>query len=307
MATIRIACWNIYFSWNLVKRVGNGFRLAQKTRGEAVAEIIRSLNADVLGIEECMPESALKFFLAEHGLDYAVKMNGNDVRYNLGLLYRPDRLRVRKVSFDASDWRAKIGDDKQKRTYKFARRPLMVHITHKDTDKTFIVTVVHTKSKFVKKGLSDEVEYKTSLDNRKRIVAAGDQLQDIMWTKHDKGASGFDRFLIMGDFNDHIHFDDYEKIILRSGIESFLGTVLDPERILYSAIDLSDGKGQPTSPFGGGVQLDHIIYTQSMVRGSGGARIVKDSGEVRDDLVDINSDGKNRDSDHAPVAVRIRV
>ena len=50
----------------------------------------------------------------------------------------------------------------------------------------------------------------------------------------------------MGDINDGPDFDRYEKQILRSGIEAHIGSVLEPETILHSFVDLSDGKGKPS-------------------------------------------------------------
>ncbi len=306
MSKIKITTWNIYFSWKLVKKEGSRFKLQQKARGENIAEVIRKMDADIIGIQECMSPSSLKFFLKQHDLEYDVLLNDDNTTYNLGLLYRSDKIKASKVNFDATPWRAKVGDE-NRRTYRFARKPLMVKITYKSTGSEFVVAVVHTKSKRVDSDLSREEKYVKSIDNRKRIIAAGDRLREIMWKKAQAGNSGFDKFLIMGDFNDHVSFDYYEKIVLRSGIESFIGTVLDPERILYSAINLSDGKGIPTTPFGGGVQLDHIIYTQSMITARGNAGVVNNSGKVRSDLVPLDNDGKQRDSDHAPVEVLINV
>lgn len=305
MPKIKIATWNIYFSWKLVKEDGRQLKLSQKTRGENIADVIRKMDADILGIQECMSSSKLKFYLKQHNLDYDFVLNEDDDSYNLGLLYRSDKIKVSKVNFDAGTWRAKVGDE-NRRTYKFARKPLMVKVTHKTTGSAFVVSVVHTKSKRVDRDLSPQEKYDKSIDNRKRIIAAGDRLREIMWKKNQTGNSGFDRFLIMGDFNDHVSFDYYEKIVLRSGIESFIGSVLDPEKILYSAIDLSDGRGVPTTPFGEGVQLDHIIYTQSMLRGQQG-KVINQSGKVRSDLVLLDDDGKKRNSDHAPVEVLINM
>jgi len=41
------------------------FRVMQKTRAENVAEIIRKMDASMLGIVECMGPSDLKFFRKE--------------------------------------------------------------------------------------------------------------------------------------------------------------------------------------------------------------------------------------------------
>ena len=111
----------------------------------------------------------------------------------------------------------------------------------------------------------------------------------------------------MGDINDGPDFDRFEKQIWQSGIQAHLGSVLDPDNILHSFVDLSDGKGLPSSSFANGsVQLDHIIYTQEFTNGPNGAMVKSGSGRVRSDLVNIMRDGKKRDSDHAPVEMIIQ-
>jgi len=81
--------------------------------------------------------------------------------------------------------------------------------------------------------------------------------------------------------------------------------VLDPDRLLYSFVDLSDEVGIPTTPPSWGApQLDHILYTRPMARGSALPRILPGSGRVRTDLVDFSAgSGKATDSDHVPVEV----
>jgi len=113
--------------------------------------------------------------------------------------------------------------------------------------------------------------------------------------------------MVLGDINDGPDFDSYEQKIWRSGIESLLGTVLNPDEILQSFVDMSDGKGVPTCSFRDGtIQLDHIVYTPNMRFGRSLPKVKRGSGKVRSDLVDLSDDGKKRDSDHAPVEVVLK-
>lgn len=308
MATEKIACWNIYFSWQLVSRSGSAFRFPtkQRKRADNVGAIINAMDAGILGIVECMSPHALKFFRDQKLPQYGgLVLNGDGEKYNIGLLYKDDLFSVAKQRISTSRWKAKIGNDRSPRFYKFTRPPLVVNVTHKPTRRSLLVSVLHTKSKRPSDKLTKQQQEREAVQNRKRIVAEGMRLRELLFQKAK--ALGVDRFLVMGDINDGPDFDRYEKQIFRSGIESLLGSVLDPEKILYSFVDLSDGRGQPSSSFAkGSVQLDHIVYTQSMHYGRALPKVVKSSGSVRSDLVNIKRDGKRRDSDHAPVEVKVR-
>jgi len=153
--------------------------------------------------------------------------------------------------------------------------------------------------------LSPADEFKEAVQNRKRIVAESLRLRELLIKRAERGEPN-NRYVILGDLNDGPDFDHYERRIFASGIETLLGSVLDPQSIYYSAIDMSDGKGEPTSSFAdGSVQLDHVVHTQDMFYGRTKPKIVKNSGKVRSDLVNIKRDGKKRDSDHAPVQVEV--
>ncbi len=162
---------------------------------------------------------------------------------------------------------------------------------------------MHAKSKRPSDDLTGYDLWKKNLNNRQRIIAAGMRIRELLFEKVNSSNSKIDRFIVTGDINDGPTFDAYERKVARSGIEALLGSVLDPEHILYSAVSLANGKGQASSSFQKGkFQLDHIVYTQNM-QGSRRPKIVKESGKVRSDLVNIKRDGKKRDSDHAPVEV----
>jgi hypothetical protein len=60
MASLKIACWNIYYSNRLVS--GDKINPQQKKRADAVAGIIDSLWTDIVGIVECMPKASLRVF-----------------------------------------------------------------------------------------------------------------------------------------------------------------------------------------------------------------------------------------------------
>jgi hypothetical protein len=296
MAAIKVACWNIYYSDRLVE---NG--KVKGTRAENVSKIIEKMDADILGIVECMPASKLEVFRDEYFDYYDFVVEGRSKKQNVGLFYYPYAVDVEKLDYNKGKWEAQIGDDKAKKKYAFSRKPLIVKVTPKEGDKKpFLLAVVHQKSK--KTYSADKEEPYT---NRKKIIAQGMRLREILFGMVEKGIA--ERFMIMGDINDGPGFDNFETRLLKSGVEAHIGSVLRPETILHSFVDLSNGVGRPTHSFKGLVQIDHVLYTHDMSHGSGKPRVKKDSGEVRDDLVDIKKNGKGRDSDHAPVELTVYV
>lgn len=259
-----IATWNIYFSWKLVEMRSGSYRIApsQRRRAKNIAEIINDMDVDVLGIQECMSPNELKFFRDDKCPQYdGLMTNGDSDQYNLGLLYKKSVFKAKKIRINTDRWKAKIADDRAAKFYKFARKPLVVELEHVTAGTKMTVAVIHFKSKRPSSGLTPQEKYKEALRNRKRIVAEGLRLRELLQKRAEKGEPN-NRYMVLGDLNDGPDFDDYEKRIFASGIETLLGSVLDPANIYYSAIDLSDGRGEPTSSFASGsVQLDHIVHT----------------------------------------------
>ena len=302
MATIKIACWNIYFSDRLVHTYQGKLRIkpAEAARAKKVAGIITSMDPDILGIVECMPSNKLRFFRDRFLDGYRYRIEGNKPYLNLGLLYRSAKFSATKVAFDEGGWKARIGDDARTKTYHFSRVPLIVRLTEKASGASFVVAVIHPKSK--KTYTEDEKE---PLDNRKKIVAQCIRTREIMAKIASKGAD-YERFIVMGDVNDGPGFDQHEAKILKSGIETLAGDVFRPHEIYLSFVDLSGG-GTPTTKFTGAPQLDHLLFPEA-VEGAGGLRFNAGSGKIRHDLGNFGSkSGKKYDSDHMPIEAKFTV
>lgn len=305
MPNLKIASWNVYFSHALIGGDAGNHHVAQEERADNVAEVIHRIDPHLMGVVECMPRSKLEFFRDTY-LDpgYQVLVEGDGARLNLGLLYWSPELEVTKVPFGQGSWTDQIGDDPQPVTYRFARVPLIVHVRHRTSGAKLIAAVVHPKSKKTYSPDPDE-RRREALRNRKRIVAEGRRLRAILQGLASTLGPPYDRFLVMGDINDGPGFDAVEAAILRSGVETHIGSVLDPDHLLYSFVDLSNEVGIPTTPPSWGApQLDHILYTRALAKGAGLPRVVAGSGRVRSDLVDFTAgSGKDTDSDHVPVEV----
>lgn len=306
MATLKTASWNIYFSHEFVKKSSAGnlyIPSTQRPRAERTADYIATIDPHVLGIIECMPPNELAHYRDEFLPGYETLTEGTGARLNIGMLYWPDSVDVEKVPFSRNKWKDQLYHNRPERIYKWTRVPLIVKVTERGSGKQFIVAVVHPKSKKTY-GSNPAAE---ALTNRERIVAEGRRIHSILWKKHKSLGAPYDRFIIMGDINDGPWFDTYETKLLRSGVESHIGSVYEPDKVLHSSIDISDEKGTPTTPFGGGKQLDHILYTHELAHGTGNPKVVAGSGRIRNDLVNFSTgSGKSKDSDHCPVEIEVR-
>ena len=309
MPEIKIACWNVYFSHTLIGGDAGNHHVTQQERADNVAEVIHEIDPHLFGIVECMPRSKLEFFRdAYMDPGYELVVQGDAYRLNVGLLYWSPELEVTKVPFASAPWYDQLGDDPGPTRYRFARTPLIAHVRHRASGAELIAAVIHPKSK--KTYSSDpDARRREALRNRKRIVAEGRRLRAILYGLASSLGAPYDRFLVMGDINDGPGFDAVEAAVLRSGVETHIGTVLDPDSLLYSFVDLSDGAGIPTTPPSWGApQLDHILFTRALARGSSLPRALTGSGRVRSDLVDFAAgSGKQTDSDHTPVEVVVEL
>lgn len=310
MPNLKVAAWNIYFSHEFVRKNNSGqmyIPSTKKPRADVVADHIEAIDPHVLGIVECMPKDELEFFRDSYFPGYECVVEGTGSRLNLGVLYWPVDVEVSKIDFDKEKWKDKLYHDRPERTYKWTRVPLMVKVKHHSSGKEFIVAVVHPKSKKTYSNDPDEARAE-ALRNRERIVAEGRRLHKLLWEKAASEGPPYNRFIVMGDINDGPWFDKYESKVLRSGVEAHIGSVFEPDKVLHSFVDLSNEKGHPTTPFGGGKQLDHILYTHDLRHGNGNPKIMPSSGKIRDDLVDFNNgSGKSKDSDHCPVEIQVQV
>lgn len=304
---IKLACWNIYYSHKLVEKKGpRNFQIGEDKRLANIVRIIREIDPDVFGIVECMPANKLRVFIRRYLPGYRFVIQGDSYRLNIALLYKPESLHVREVNFNRNRWKDKLGDDGRPVYYRWTRVPLLADIKDKPSGRRMLVAVVHPKSK--KTFSYGEEGEREAYINRKRIVAEGRRLHTVLWEKAVR-TPDYEKFLVMGDINDGPSFDQYEARILRSGLESHIGRVYEPDKVLHSFVDLSDERGISTTPASWGApQLDHILYSHELAHGESLPRVVEDSGRVRDDLVDFSKgSGKKKDSDHVPVEVRVEL
>lgn len=316
MSTIKIAAWNIFFSFEIYRiRKGNLEINPEKSeytgqtasirrkREKNIVRIIGQLESDILGIVECMPQRELELFQEKFFPGRKTLSEGKGSQFFIGMMYNPGTVKVEKVTISGSRWRTPFTDDRSDKTYGWVRKPLVVRVTPKGKSKGFLVAVVHSKSK--RKGKRDPAS--KDFSNRRQIVAEGMRIRELMGKLVKKKENAKHKeFIVMGDINDGPGYDSVERKLNMSGLESHIGSLLDPDNILYSFNDLSDG-GERSTSFKTGQQIDHILMTRPLYAGESYPAFVKGSGKIDVSLVDIEKDGKRRDSDHAPVEMRLTV
>lgn len=244
-------------TWNIEQFPKTG------TTTRAVREVLGTLGADLVGIEEIIaPEAfvALDESLPDwKGLRVAEPYDFLAV----GLLYRPERVRIL-----ASE--PIFTDD----AFAFPRPPLWAKVEVLDDERRvafdFELLVVHLKA------LGDD----RSRARRNRACARLDA-----WIRDRQAAGGEQDFIVLGDWNDHLDDVPEENV--------FLPFLFAPERYRFLTFSLLEARASSYIPFFG--LIDHIMITTDALDeyGPGTTRVVEADDYYPGYLVNI--------SDHRPV------
>ncbi len=214
------------------------------TTVRAVAEVLETLDADLVGIQEIIDPQA--FVQLDRNL---ADWKGLRVRepYDflaVGLLYRPDRVRVVESG-------PIFTDD----GFAFPRPPLWARVEALDDEGRvafdFELLVVHLKA------LGDE----RSRSRRTRACARLDT-----WIRTRQAGGGEQDFIVVGDWNDKLDDVPDENV--------FLPFLLAPERYRFLTTPLSQAGDSSYIPFSG--LIDHIMITSDALDeyGPGRTRVV---------------------------------
>lgn len=261
---------------------------AAKTQLDAVADVIRDTDADLIGITEA-PNSGgsqsavtkLEAFAQQYSLRQSKALLGYNSRgsQDIALLYDPAKVSavhdpggsstsVSAPTFNR-DFRVDSDGDGILEIYSHYRPPLEAKVTRNDTDEDFWVIVVHAKSK----GIFDNMDRlnfdRTSERNRRKLFAECTSVrQRVDAFLDDKRPT-----VVMGDINDGPGFDFYEKRFGRSAMEIIMGDLWAPDRILRNYVGRPVWKKRgwtPSScdfrdPFTGdrvNALIDHIMASE---------------------------------------------
>jgi len=336
---LTIASYNMEWMVNLFSKEG-----IPKTDGKdgersiLLAEVVKTMNPDIIGIVEGpdttvsgskLASEQLEAWAALHGLDSNYKgVHGfpSGGRQELCALYRSDKVTVthnpvqdlKKDPFNE----AFIVDTTEsliKEQYKHYRPPLELSVRPAaGGDELARIIVAHAKSK----GIFDNVDLaryeQISARNRKKLYAECMSIRNRVdqWFKKNPQA----KIIVMGDINDGFGMDYYEQRFSRSAVEILLGDIWQPERILKHVLPKPKlgkyGWSPSTSRFQDkltedkfNVLIDHILVSRNIDIHD--VTVWNPYLDQKDDVKNANVNAikhalKNA-SDHFPVSIKVEL
>lgn len=221
------------------------------TRLENVAEALRVVDADLIGVVEApgttkrtgkSTVACLEGFAAAFGLRQTRTVIGfaSAGRQEIGIMFDPAKASVTHDPGGKSSSRINppfnksfeydSDEDRVREIYRHYRPPLEAQVTRTDTGATFHLAVVHAKSKGIF-SKNDLIHYqREELRNRRKLFAecAHIRMRVDEWLEDGRSV------VVMGDINDGPGMDATEFQFARSAVEKVMGNVFEPERILKS-------------------------------------------------------------------------
>lgn len=317
--TYKIASYNIENMGKWFTK-DNKFKEQENEQREAVVKIIMDLQPHILGIIEASRNSAdHEFFLENTSLKrmkFNIAKSENDRgKQDLAFYYREpfDIVSIDdNISF-YDDWNEDIDADGITEELNFERKPLEVIFRNKETGDKFLIILVSFKSKGVFSAV-DLYKYEhLALANRKKLYAQSKKVRQRIENLMNEAPEL--PFMVMGDINDEIGLDHFQKIIGTSAVETIMGDIFHPDKILHNALwHLIEKKGknkvwtvQYPDPIISGIShkslIDHIFISPQMLSPTGRISYVKESGNI---LNYQSNPGTKIASDHLPVYCKIR-
>ncbi|MBT4288679.1 MAG: hypothetical protein HOD92_15235 [Deltaproteobacteria bacterium] len=303
---------NLFFKGKLVSNENKKIKSLEK--------IITHQRPHILGIVEASDKLSHHHCFIENtdlkNLHYQVgKSNHKRGKQDLVVYYR-DPLEIISIDDEIKfydQWTEDIDHDGIKEVCEFERKPLEVLFRIKGSNIIFLVILVASKSKGVF-SVSDLINHQfLALANRKRLLAQSKKIRkriDQLMSQQPNLP-----LIIMGDFNDEPGMDSYEKLLGASSIETIMGSVFDPDKILHNTlwylsktdkrVDLwtTEYPDLIVKNFGyHKAWLDHIFISRNLLTESGKFRYIRNSGKI----IPKDLDAKNV-SDHFAIYCKFKV
>jgi len=314
--TYRIASYNVE---NMSKIFSNSNTFSEKysDKRKAISSTLHNMRADILGIIEGENKiENLEYFIANtqlSNMNYKVaKSSENRGKQDLVFFYRnPFEI----VTIDENivfyeDWYEDIDSDGIKEELKFERKPLEILFRNKDTNKELLIILVSFKSKGVFTSVDFYKYEHLALANRKKLYAQSkkvrQRINEILNSRPELP------FIVMGDINDEIGLDHFQKMLGASAVETIMGDIFHPDKLMHNALwHLIEEKGidniwtvEYPEPIVDNDKshkslIDHIFVSPSMLNSNSPIRLVENSGSVFDEKVAMEA------SDHLPIYCEI--
>lgn len=313
----RIASYNIENMSKIFSKT-NEFSEKHRDRIKSISSTLHNLKADIIGIiEGDNKKENLEYFIANTQLskmNYKVVKSINDRgKHDLVFFYR-EPFEVVSIDDNISfynDWSEDIDNDGIVEKLKFERKPLEVLFKNRDTGNEILIILVSFKSKGVFSAV-DLYKYEyLALANRKKLYAQSKKVRqriEELLTKNPELP-----LIMMGDINDEIGLDYFQKILGASAVETIMGDIFHPDKLMHNALwHLIEEKGidniwtveYPEPIVGSNIThkslIDHIFISPSMLNSNSPIQLVENSGAVFNEKVAINA------SDHLPIYCDIK-
>ncbi len=308
MQEIKVMSYNIENMRKLF--LNNQFSPDSIEKVNSLEKIISCQQPHILGIVEASNKIKDHEFFIENtrlsDLGYKVgKSNHKRGRQDLIFYYR-DPFEILSIDENIKfyeSWAEDIDQDGIEELCEFERKPLEILFRLKGTEISILVILVATKSKGVF-SVNDLINHQyLALANRKKLLAQSKKIRSrvdqLMEEQPDLP------LIVMGDFNDDPGMDSYEKILGASAIETVMGSVFEPEKILHDTLwhwsktdknrDLWTTEYPDLIVQNYGLHkawLDHIFISQNLLSASSKFRYMMNSGEIipKDDDANLVSD-----------------
>lgn len=319
MGQFTIMCYNVQHMNRMFE--GNRVKPGETDRAEKIAAVISDIGPHVLGIcEAANTPKEHAHFIQSHlsGMGYRTAQGVSRGGQNLVFYYR-DPFAVVAVDEAFSyyePWDEDVDEDGLRERHHWERKPLEVLFEIGAGGPRLRVILVHTKSKVVFSVVDLYSFQKISAANRKRLVAQAARLRQRLDQLLDQPQPV--PFVVMGDMNDGPGLDPYERMVGRSFVETLMGSLYEPHRILHNVLwwmsmDSASKKQLWTADFPDPivnhprrarhrVWIDHILLSPSMLQPAASVRYVMNSGGIGAKTKDAE-----KASDHFPVFARVEI
>lgn len=289
-------------------------------RGQAVGELIRTVDPDVIGLVEAPPaaDRTERFVELYLGGEYDVHQGEKRGTLGIALLVRKSlkvKSKSRTKAESMSDFPLREFDsdnDGIREVYSWANRvPLEVELSGGGLRGSVTVVVIHSKSKGVFIPGDLYAYERLSRANRMKLRAQAGSVRKRLDGLIDSQGRG--RVIVMGDFNDGPEFDVDAQMIGGGFLEPVMGSVWEPRRVMHNphlgipardrwTIDYADrilnplGQskyGQPTTLRS---WIDHILVSPELA-----GAVVSGSAGIQHH----STDGPGAPTDHHPPYVTV--
>lgn len=301
---------------------------------ERIAGVIKTIDAQIIGIQEGPPLTAQMQHFVDKFLDGSYKIHSSNPNWQgiHALVHKSIASKVTSFSYDGDEtallrgpipfypWGTMGVDDRKK--HKFNRIPLVLTF-QPSASKKLRILVVHTKSKFSKlkkpqQWFDRDVEAITdALLARQKLSAEIYRLREFMLADLGSDDSPPKAAVAMGDFNDGAYAELIEReFLIHNIVDELVGSFLDPDTYLKHAMTPKVLSASSTVSFPDPLNngeivdelIDHVVLSPSIWQDgtpfklkTGSCKVEKQAHAQFDDTADERL-RELRPSDHKPVS-----